>query len=360
MDTRLLLNFEKVSALSALNLDRNGLLSIKLRSVEICKVLISTAVLFLAMGAVAEQNEQEESNELETYIWLEREAIGDPEISNLQIHKLIAAGLQHDDQEVIHCTVSAIALHIGAGRVQRVRGVTPTLDRRLQDIPDLYENLTGMWEIGWKEAGGVMPDRIFPDDLSDRLTAKTGCIGIYPTWSVLPLSLAYLFPGDEKVYEIIYNAFPEPTGGFSGDFPDGTGDDPNNPGPLLAALFEGKFNRPNDERIRTELFLDRGTIYHTSQLIARSLGEFRSDKGLEALAQVLEEDNMKYGTPKIPIVEAMLKYEEQASQYVPLMKEKLESARPLNSLERGLKDTLKEHLVKFEREYAEKAVDRNE
>ena len=313
------------------------------------KPMLCLAAVFLVSYVFSD----EVSNDIESYVWLEREAIGDETVPNSKIHSLISQGLNHDNPAIVHCAVSALALHIGSGRDARIDGIAIEFDRKLQDIPDLYDNLIGIWDKGIKDSGGVLPDMSLPDDLMERLESNTGCVGAYPTWLMLPLPLSYLFPGDDKVYEIIWKAHPEPSGGFRGDYPSGDLNDPYDPGALIAALHEGKFNHPKDQKLRVKLLSDRKTRRHLSAQIARSLGEFQSESGLKALVSALREDNMEYGTPIIPIIESLIKYDEKAQTHISLMRKKLEDALPLNALERDLKLTLKERLIQLEKKYAE-------
>ena len=81
--------------------------------------LFLTALLAFACSSssvLAEPNEPASAELLEQYVWLERDAISDPEVANKKIHELIVAGIQHESAEIVHCTISAMALHIGAGR----------------------------------------------------------------------------------------------------------------------------------------------------------------------------------------------------------------------------------------------------
>lgn len=321
-------------------------------------IVFLSAVLF-SCSILGDEKKVEPEATLARYIWLERDGMYDPKVSNGKIHDMISTGLRHADPEIVDCTIGAMAKFIGLTMESRINGTTPKLDRRLQDVPDTYDILMDIWVKGWEKAGGVLPEFNMPEEkvLKEIIEERKGCLTFHPSWTSLPHVMAHLFPGDDRVYSIIWKAFPEPISGYSGGFADGTGNDPSNPLPLLSALYDGEFNNSRDRRIRVDLLLDRETIYHTAQLLVRSLGDLRSDEGLEALATVLQHDNMKYGTPKIPIIESMIKYEGQAAEYIPLMQESLEGAIPLNSTERDLKITLRERLVHFKKEYAEQIVD---
>ncbi|MYF01893.1 MAG: hypothetical protein F4227_02630 [Gammaproteobacteria bacterium] len=315
------------------------------------------AIVLFTGSACSENHKTEQRTELETYIWLEREAMFDTEVPDSEIHDLIAKGLQHDDPEIVLCSVGAMSKFIGIYKLRIEDGGEPVVeDRNLQDIPGLYDTLINMWNEGWKEAGGSMPEPTMPEDLVERFEARTGSISVSPAWIHLPMLLSYLYPGDEAVYEIIWNAIPFPVGGYRGGFPDGGWNDANNPLPLLSALFHGEFNNPKDQAFRIDILLNKKAIRRFSALAAKSLGDFRSVEGLEALASVLQEDHRKYGTPHIQIVEAMIKYEEQAAPYLLKMSSRLKNAEPFNSIERDLQIALKERLVHFKEKYVEEAA----
>lgn len=62
---------------------------------------------------------------------------------------------------------------------------------------------------------------------------------------------------------------------------------------------------------------------------------------------------MKYGTPKMAIVEAMMTYGEAATQYIPLMEQTLRDATTVATIDHELRITLKERIKHFKKEYAE-------
>ena len=312
---------------------------------KIRHTLLVFAILFIGSHALSE-DEQDNRTELETYVWLEREGMFDKEVPNKEIHELISTGLRSEDPEIVHYSVRSMSLFLGVSRTGIERGLTPTIDRQLQDIPELYDILIKMWDDGWKKAGGAIPEPVMPDDYLERIEEKSGSLLPGPAWTALPMIFAYLFPGDEKVYKIIWDVFPSD---YRGGFPDGGYHDTNNPGQLLSALYTGKFDNPKDQQFRIDILMNKEATRSFSSLAARSLGDLRSDEGFEALATVLQNDNMKHGTPHIPIVEAMIKYEEKAVPYISLMRERLAKSPGLDSVERELKITLKERLVHFEK-----------
>ena len=305
-------------------------------------ILSYFVMLFVATTALsAEESDPKGLTEHETYIWLEREGIFDPEVPNDRVHELISQGIKHDDPKIVHCSLSAVVWYASLTshwRVERIERKPPSPDRQLGKIPDLYDLMVGLWEKGWKESDGVVPEAQYPDNHDERMEHRTGCIAPDPIWTSLSLTMASIFPGDEKVYDIIWKDLPQ------------TG-----PGSLLIGLFEGKFNNPKDQQYRIDFLTDRETELYWSSLAARSLGDFRSEQGLETLATTLEDKKMKWGTPQLVIVEAMMKYEADAAPYISLMRETLDSPIAGVGSQALLKATLKERLVHFEEKYAEEA-----
>lgn len=300
--------------------------------------LLTTIIAILVLNTgITIADSQRDSADLETYIWLEREGIFDADVSTEKVHDLLSQGLEHENPEIVHCSISAIVLYIGVTGESRVNGVPTDVNRQLQELPGLYDQLIELWENGYEASKGIFPPGSYPDDYFDRVVSKTGCLAPDPIWTSLALPLAYLFPGDEKVYDIIWKELPHT----------------KNPGSLLMGLFDGKFDNPKDQRFRINLLLNRETELYNSRLAARSLGDFRSEEGLVTLATVLQEEKMKYGTPTVPIVEAMLKYGEEAVEYVPLMREKLKSAVPFGKQDEEMIITLKERMIHFVKEHGE-------
>lgn len=313
-------------------------------------ILCAAVLLTSSVGTLqAEANNQTSTSEIEQYIWLNTEGMNDLETSNEQIHKLITSGLHHQNESIVHCTVSTLSAFIGKSKQYRKKGLTYHIDRDLKNKKEWREVLIEMWSENWTTVGKVFPQIKVPDDLLERIQDKTGCIGVQPTWIMLPQILAYLYPQDSTVYEIIWDAFPIPPGGFRG----GLIEKDNNPLPLLSCLFDGQFSNEKDQNLRIDLLSNRQTSRSIAQLAARSLGEFRTDNGLETLADTLQDKGHEYGTPILEIVESIMKYDAQASQYIPLIQENLNSVQPIGNFEKQQLATLKERFVHFEKKNGE-------
>ncbi|MXX94594.1 MAG: hypothetical protein F4039_02400 [Gammaproteobacteria bacterium] len=308
-------------------------------------------MVLIAVNAISDSDTANQS-ELDRYIWFNTEGMYDLNVPNDEIHELITNGLQHENQEIVGCTLAAMGLHIGGTFEARKQGKEVDLNRDLRHKKEWYDTLINMWDDNWS---GVLPEETFPDDLVDRMKHNTGCVYMLPTWIGLPQILAYMYPQDEKVYKIIWDAYPIPQPIRGGKITDET-----NPLPLLRALFDGGFNHEKDQQFRIDILLNRETSYPTAQFAARSLGNFRSDEGLKALADRLTKSDYKYGTPKLEFVEAITKYEAQAQPYIPLLKKSLRNIPRVGSFDPELYATLKERLVHFEEKYGEKSLEADE
>ena len=308
------------------------------------------AILLLANPALLGENEQkerieqeiktwlEERTEHERYLWLGRKGIFDTKAPNSMVHEMLSQGLEHEDPKIVHCAISAIVFYTGRASDLTTNGHPLPIDRQLGKLPGLYDQLIGLWEEGWEAAGGVLPESKYSSTGRERWVDKTECLAPDPVWTSLALPMATLFPGDDKVYDIIWKVLPQ-----------------RGPGSLLVGLFEGKFNNPKDQQFRIDLLKNKETQLYWSSIAARSLGDFPAEQGLETLATVLEEKSLKWGTPQFVIVEAMMKYEAEAVPYIPLMRDTLENGIAAGRQNENLQIILKERLVHFEEKYAEEA-----
>ena len=325
-----------------------------------------TLVLFGSLG-LAEENDQEERSEYETYVWLEQKAMTDEKITNSEIHELIAKGLQHSDPEIVRLCLNTVLWHMSAAQKAIEDGLTPTIDRSLQEIPGLYDALIEYWNKEWERAGKAMPgleDTFDPDkkalvsgmDTTDALEftqkiseGKMSLVSVYQLWPGIPKLLAQLFPRKEEVYEVIWDAWGVQAQAYQGGPPDETGQ--NNPYPLLACLFHGRFKNPQDQEFRIRILQNADSTRLISKLAARSLGDLQSENGFEALSTVLLDDDRAEDAPHLEIVEAMLKYGEKAVPYFDRMSSSVSKNELLNSTDRKLKTRLQRQLVRFEQEH---------
>ncbi len=310
-----------------------------------------TTIALIAVNAITDSNTLD-PDEHARYIWFNTEGMYDINVPNDEIHELITNGLQHENQEIVDCTIDAMAMHIGGTFVARRNGKEVDLNRDLRHKQEWYDTLITMWDDNWN---GAFPEETVPDDFIERIEHNTGCHYTLPTWPALPQMLAYMYQQDEKVYKIIWEAFPIPK-----PIRDGKITDETNPLPLLRALFDGGFNNEKDQQFRIDILLNRETSYPTAQFAAKSLGDFRFDEALEQLVTRLEKSDYKYGTPKLEFIEAIMKYEAQAQPYIPLLKKSLSNIPRVGSFDPELYATLKERLVHFEEKYGEKRLEVDE
>ena len=290
-----------------------------MRYLIILLVSISVAITGLGTANTLETKlADDEFTEAELYSWLQIEGMRDETVSNREIHKLIVAGLAHDDPEIRHCAMTAIKFHVGYSVNSIIEGRTVKVDRRLQDIPNLYDLLMEMWDKELIKAGGVVPEIVFDVTLI-QIEEEFPCLSGKPAWAGLPRTFAYLFPKDEKVYNIVWMALKDKK-----TLPD---KDEDNPIPLLSALYVGEFNHPKDEEFRIQVLTDRTTHYYITALAINSLAKFQSEKSLAALVSTLEQDQHKWGLPYLEIVEAIMSYgDEPTTEFAPLLKKAMSKA----------------------------------
>lgn len=296
------------------------------------------ATLLWAMSLVACSSFSDDiSYDLETYVWLEREGIWDPEFPTSKVHKLLKKGIRHDDSEIVRCSISAILLYAARIRFFRDGGFPqPQPNRRLNEVPGVLESLTEVWQLGWKEADGVVPSVELPADIEDRVLNKTGCVVLEPIWTALVYAMIEIFPGDEAVHAIVWKQIPQ-----------------SRPEILLELLWDGKFNFPKDERYRIEVLKNPDSSLSQARLAATSLGTFRSKNGLEALATTLEQEEMQsYVSPTMTIIDSMFKYETDAVPYIDLMRRVLESVETIGSQEHKQRESMLKRLAQFEQDHA--------
>lgn len=299
---------------------------------------ILIAITFLvACSAISDRS----SVSIKNLIWLERNGIFDPEVPTSEVHALLIKGLYHKNPEIVACSISAIFWYVSMSDTAAVIGNPRPIDRRLAEIPGIYDLFIGLSDEGWSESGGKVPDLHPSDDIfMDRVLNKTDCIltDREPVWASLMSPLVYLFPGDEKVHEIVWKEMPQV-----------------NPDGLLRVLHEGKFDTPKSQQHRIDILTNPETkeVYATLAA-AESLGEFRSEDGLEALVRVLQIDSQGYAPTKMTIVDSIMKYEDDAVPHIALMRQIFDSIPNDDVEDRSRKETVHKRLVWFEEYYADK------
>ena len=270
----------------------------------------------LALSAYAQQEPGSELTGTELYVWLEKKAMSDESVSNARIHELVIDGLFSDDQAIVDSTLTALAIHtnLAADNVW-IRG-EPQLDRRLQDIPGIYDFLMELWKRKWRESNNTMPDaKIFSDDLRVKLEAiedsdeftrilKSVSFALQPSWVVIPHILGNLFPKDPQVHDILWDALY----------------DPQDNQQLLRALNAGEFDTQKDREYRIEVLSNRESVTYDARMAAIGLGRFQSDEGFKALVDRLKHRESLWGSPIPEIVEAIVAHGERAVPHENLLR----------------------------------------
>ena len=274
-------------------------------------------------------------------IWLEREGMFDPEVPTSEVHSLLINGLYHKDPEIVACSISAIFWYDRISDTIEVLGNSRPIDRQLAEIPGIYDLFVGIWEEGWTESGGIMPIvPMSPVVWMDRVSNRTDCIVSHgdAVWTTLMSPLVLMFPGDEKVHEIVWSQMPQV-----------------NPNGLLRLLREGQFDSPNCQQYRIDILTNPDTSEMNATLAAESLGEFRSDEGLDALVRVLQDIDHEYITKTMTVVTSIMKYEEDGVPHIALMRQTLDRVQTDNMTDRNRKQGLQDELDWFEEDYADEA-----
>ncbi|MCY3627582.1 MAG: hypothetical protein OXG88_08075 [Gammaproteobacteria bacterium] len=266
--------------------------------------LLVCVTSFGTPNTLEEMLADEDLTDQELYSWLKQKGMRDTTVRNGTIHNLILSGLKHEDPEIQHCVLSAIKGHVGINLHLRMNNAPVTDDRRLQDVPQIGELLMQLWEEEFNRAGGVVP----PDDdyimTLEEMERGFPCTGSRPAWTGLPRTLAFLHPGNPKVYELIWRVL-----AGKKTLPHKKED---NPFPLLVALYAGEFNHPKDQEFRIQVLTSPEADMPAMTYAAASLAKFQSPAGLAALVEVLENPKTQFGFAPISVIEAIMAYGDEA------------------------------------------------
>ena len=303
-----------------------------MKTVVKCLALLFATISLVACSTLFERHPAN----LKTLMWLNQEGIFDPETPTTTVHDLLTKGLYHQDPEIVTCSISVIVWYVSLSDKAASVGSPRPVDRRLDELPGLYDLLIGLWNRGWNDFGGIVPETPSHYASFEKFVDKTGCLmsDLDTTWTTLVGSLVFLFPGDEKVHDIIWKHLSQ-----------------TNPDEILGALYDGNYNTPKDQQHRIDILTNPNTNRYNAILAAKSLGKFRAKGGVEALAKVLQEDILAFVPPELPIVEAMLAYETEAVPYFDLMRKELNIARIRGPEDKEKKKSLQERLAQFEKNY---------
>ncbi len=297
------------------------------------KLLLAISIGFVSL-AMGEENEAPELSGLELYSWLEKKGMFDESVSNGTIHELILDGIHHENEEIVDYTIGAIGWYSGRAAYARLSKSNPLPDRRLQDIPGLYDFLVEMWESEFAKSGGVLPEAEFaiesalPDDYDEadfeEAMAKVK-VSPSPSWIAIPFMLPNIFVQDSYIHELIWDQLY----------------DPRDPQRLLRALHAGEYETPQAEAFRIGILKDPQSRWFDTKLAAEGLGRFQSEKGLEALVDRLKNPKSEYGLPFIDIVEAIIAYGDGAVPHAKLLRDSLDRFPIIKADEERLETAVK-------------------
>jgi len=190
-----------------------------------------------------------------TPIEIERSHLSDCLVSNsAAIHSLADVFLSENLEKIEEALgeMHAYALHVEKHLLMKQN---PPPIRNFQLLPGLRDVLIHMWE----------------SEYSQTSTSTYKFERDAPGWKRIPKILSVMFPGDQKVHDLIW-----------------TRHDPDQPIATIQLLDNGGFLTPEANSLRIETLRDLGPYktlfaYHA----AMSLGRFQSDEGFEALLETL-------------------------------------------------------------------------
>ncbi|MYJ75087.1 MAG: hypothetical protein F4089_08285 [Gammaproteobacteria bacterium] len=202
-------------------------------------------VAFAAITAGANAGEDAASGSLDSdaYKDFARSGVFDPELSNSKANNLASKGLFSGNRHLIRLTVEAM----GAHAIARAAGKT-VVERRFSAVPQLKEFLIAHWRARLTEEGGVIVPLeeqeaiagFVKEALDNGDNPWVAMVAFIPDLSIIPSVLATHFPGDEDVYDLLWDFYPllEPA--------------PQAPGWILGLFNEGLFKTYEVDQLRID------------------------------------------------------------------------------------------------------------
>ena len=217
-----------------------------------------TAIFFgLWVGGIAATEVQQIQETKEYFAWFVNEGMYSADVSDDDVRRIISIGIKSDNPEVVSQTVLALGIFSAAHELKGYPDyqlAEPVLDRSSLKVPGLKSFLINYWRT---QTTSVADD------------------SRYPSWEFVPRTLAFIFPGDAEVLDVIWE--------IAATKRDRTYD--------LQLMNLGKFNTPEVTRHRIEsLFIEYSSIGDEHlKLAAWGLAEHQTPEGLTALVQRLSD-----------------------------------------------------------------------
>ena len=203
------------------------------------------------------------------YDWLGTEGYYTEIYTDDKLQDLVAQGLADDSPVVVSATIGSLAWYAVHLITQLDESGNPRFDRGLNKVPNLKSTLIEVWRKNKTEESYPLSE----EDVEASIEVRNDIVVLAHdfVWSNVPSILAALYPQDEEVHEIIWDAY-----------------DPENPANVLDWFNRGKFTTDKATKLRLEaLEITDGLA---PLYAAVGLGFTKTNETLTALVERLEED----------------------------------------------------------------------
>lgn len=215
------------------------------------------ALIYLMSSGISAENVPQISDTKKYFEWFMNEGIYSTDLSDDNVRRSISIGIKSDNPEVVSQTVLALGIFSAAHELKGYPDyqlAEPVLDRSSLKVPGLRSFLINYWRT---QTTSVADD------------------SRYPSWEFVPRALAFIFPRDADVLDVIWE--------IAATKQDRTYD--------LQLMNLGHFNTPDVNRHRIEsLFVEHKSIGEEHlKMAAWGLAEHQPPEGLAALVHRLDE-----------------------------------------------------------------------
>lgn len=240
-----------------------------------------------AMNVVADATPDDEFAK-DRFNQLLKKDLLDPDFSNASVNRMVFAGINSKNPEIVELTVKSIGSLAAMIEVASwEERIVPPVTRRIQDVPGLKKFLIKYWTDG-RSRDGFPPPRT-DDGIS------------LPSWTLALRVLAVYYPGDPEVHDFIWET--------SGD----------NPLALLRNLNIGAFRTPEADQLRFANLDAPAEEFYLARHAAKGLAMSQPSGSLEALMEQL--DRRDNALPDI--VEAIVAHGSSATPYLNSLESRL-------------------------------------
>lgn len=238
------------------------------------------------------------------YDWLGTEGYYTEIYTDDKLQDLVAEGLEDENPDVVSATIGSLAWYAVHLITQLDNSGKPRFDRGLNTVPNLKQTLIEVWRANKNEDSYPLTE----EDVENSMEVRNDLVVLAHdfVWSNVPSILAALYPQDEEVHEIIWDAY-----------------DPENPANILDWLNRGKFKTERATKLRVEALKIRDGL--APLYAAVGLGLTKTNESLQALVDRLEEDP---GSRALcaHLVEAIAFHDEHAIPHLDLLHSSAEKA----------------------------------